>query len=69
MIEWAPRSKNIMTFDEAVLYCQFLDYGGHKDWRLPTKPEYNSAEHIEGVWYATDTPHTFKWYAWPVREI
>ena len=26
---------NLLTWKEAVEFCKKLDYGGHKDWRLP----------------------------------
>ena len=31
-----------MTYDEAVKYCQNMDYLGYKKWRLPTKEEMRS---------------------------
>jgi hypothetical protein len=35
MIEFAPQSPTTLTYNQALLYCQFLDYGGHNDWRMP----------------------------------
>lgn len=67
MIEFAPRSSKLMTYDEAVLYCQFLDYNGHKDWRMATRTEYNSIRELAG-WYVGDT-WGVKWYVVPVRDI
>ena len=52
MIEVAPRSEEIMTYEEAVLYSRFLDYNGHNDWRLPTSDEYkNNEKIINFAWY------------------
>jgi hypothetical protein len=66
MIEIAPMSKNKMTYDEAVLYCQFLDYNGHTDWRLPTKDDHAD---IWG-WHESEVdPIIEKWYVYPVRDI
>ena len=42
MIEFAPGSEREMTYDDAILYCQFLEYNGHRDWRLPTRQEYEA---------------------------
>jgi hypothetical protein len=38
LFEVGPVSKS-MSYDEAILYCRFLDYNGHRDWRMPTIPE------------------------------
>jgi hypothetical protein len=38
VIEFAPESPKL-TYDDAVLYCQFLDYDGYTDWRMPTFEE------------------------------
>ena len=40
MIETAPASYNLMTYDEAVMYCAFCRHDGLSDWRLPTVGEY-----------------------------
>ena len=29
------RGTNLLTWEEAVAFCRGLDYGGHRDWRLP----------------------------------
>ena len=46
MIEFAPTTANMITYDEAVLYCFFCNYNGHTDWRLPTEYEYS--EYLTG---------------------
>lgn len=38
--EIAPKSTEThSSWDEANLYCMFLEVGGKKGWRLPTKEE------------------------------
>jgi hypothetical protein len=64
MIEIAPRSENAMTYDEAILYCQFLDYKGHTDWRMPTLDE--TIRHHG--WYV-DSKSKLLWGVSPVRDI
>lgn len=70
MIEQAPGSRINLSYDEAVLYCQFLDYNGHQDWRLPTYKEWKDSPGLVG-WYLDRDP-TFNLTAWmviPVRDI
>ena len=52
-IEIAEVSDKNFTYDEAVIYCFFLEINGKKGWRLPTKQEYNSSNNIWG-WYQDD---------------
>lgn len=35
MIELAPTSNEMMTYENAKLYVLFYDHNGHRDWRLP----------------------------------
>ena len=83
MIELAPQSEKIMTYEEALLYCSFLDHDGNRDWRIPTFEEW--IEHRFDVspkdklyrWYVGRDqgaptlndllPH--KWFVAPVRDI
>jgi hypothetical protein len=72
MIEFAPRSSKLMTYDEAVLYCQFLDYGGHKDWRIPTHSEWLYEMGATNCWHQERMHlpyHPVQWFVIPVREI
>ena len=39
MIEIVEELSELMTYNNAILYCQFLEYRGHNDWRMPTKEE------------------------------
>lgn len=40
MIEKAPSSENLMTYEEAILYCAFCRHDGYSDWRMPTRCEW-----------------------------
>jgi hypothetical protein len=51
MIDIAIPSKNAMTYEEAVLYCQFLKHKGFTDWRFPTYEEYLTYPKIADCWY------------------
>lgn len=65
-IEKAPGSMVFMSYEEAVLYCRFLEYNDHKDWRLPTEEEY--AHHNLYGWYLND-PASGMWSVLAVRDI
>ena len=52
-IEIAEVSDKNFTYEEAVMYCFFLEIDGKKGWRLPTEREYNSYNNIWG-WYQDD---------------
>ena len=72
MIELALRSENEMTYEEAVLYCQFCRYNGYSDWRMPTKKEYllNSMHGWYINRYDSDRNRTlFTWWVGPVRDV
>ena len=47
MIEFAPTASNL-TLSGAIIYCQFLTYNGHTDWRLPTFEEYQEYAELHG---------------------
>ena len=33
---WSGKSSNIMTWQDAFNHCEYLNYGGYSDWRLPS---------------------------------
>lgn len=84
MVEAAPRSKNEMTYDDALLYCSFCNHGGHTDWRMPSQFEYYSVVITEpnfACWY-TDLHERSRywwsrygvrldaeWHVIPVRDV
>ena len=39
MLELAPAVYSL-TYDEAVMYCFFLEHNGYRDWRMPTMYEF-----------------------------
>jgi|LakMenE18May11ns_1017448.scaffolds.fasta_scaffold9959551_44 hypothetical protein len=47
MIEIAPRS-GLVLLEDAILYCQFLNYNGYADWRMPTWTEWIEYTQIHG---------------------
>jgi hypothetical protein len=68
MLEIAPKTTNKMSYDAAVIYCRFLDYNGHRDWRLPTPEEWSRTNIVWGVWYESKQGE-FNWYVVPVRTV
>lgn len=38
-LTWSAKAPKTMLWDDAVLYCQNLDEGGHDDWRMPNIDE------------------------------
>jgi hypothetical protein len=83
IIQAAPQSVNKMTYTEAVLYCQFCNYNGYMDWRMPTMDEWcdlmsGGSQIIRPIdlavvapWmcgdYARDGQSLY--HAWPVRNF
>lgn len=66
MIELAPQSEVGMSYEEAVLYCAFLEYNGHKDWRLPADSE--GVQYNLYSWYLNDIASGM-WCVVPVRDV
>ena len=70
MIVKALKSNNKMTYEEALLYCQFLDYHGHSDWRMPTHSEWIIND-MAWCWFGgrgtIGVFHTY--YVLPVRDV
>ena len=69
MIEVAPLSTEELTYDEAVLYCTFLDYNEHTDWRLPDRAEYLDVIGISGWYVDRGSEWVSKWKVCPVRDV
>jgi hypothetical protein len=69
MLEVAPISDHEMTYEEAVLYCAFLDYNGHRDWRLPDRAEYMDVIGISGWYVCRSSEWVSKWKVCPVRDV
>ena len=67
MIEVAPPS-NAMSYDEALLYCQFLEHNGYSDWRMPTKQEWLDNDNIIG-WHTTIRLQHLDRSVIPVRDV
>ena len=69
MIEFAPEASTGLTYEEAVLYCTFCRYGGHSDWRLPTKDEFNDNVNLFGWYVGRKRREGDSWVVTPVRDI
>jgi hypothetical protein len=58
-----------IPYDDAALYCKFLDYGGYRDWRLPTALEVISLSYLS----YSRLPYGFYWagdeFGTPVRVM
>jgi hypothetical protein len=72
MIEIAPSPKNKMVYADALLYCQFLNYNGYNDWRMPTKEEYyyinsKSRGSMINIWYEGSINVRFVRIVTPIR--
>ena len=50
----APRSKQRLTYEDALLYCFFLEHNGLTGWHLPTPEDLKRANISRNVW-STDT--------------
>lgn len=57
----SPRSaERYISYNEAVLYCQFLEISGYRGWRFPTVEELTSLSYLSyailsgGFYWATD---------------
>lgn len=70
-VEEAPRSQNKMSFDEAQMYVLFCRHNGHKNWRLPTREEWETIHGWETpVWLAEkdNVVTDIDWYVQPIRD-
>jgi len=53
-LEWKKDESPNLNWEDAMKYCQELDLGGHKDWRLPTireMPTIIDLSYKDGVWF------------------
>jgi hypothetical protein len=72
-LEWQDdKASSVLTFDDAVSYCQDLESGGNSDWRLPNLVEltklskntsYKKSDKAYYFWSAT-VNKAFKVSAW-----
>lgn len=69
MIALAPRSRDEMSYDQAILYCTFCNHNGHKDWRMPRYKEYLEHNGIIGWYLNRDEDEYNTWCVIPVRDI
>jgi hypothetical protein len=71
MIEVAPITYVKLTYEEAILYCQFLEHNGHRDWRMPTYEEYYHDKNIgaKWSWYVGRHPTYPTGCVYPVRDV
>lgn len=68
MIELAPKSNGLVTYDEAILYCHFCSYNGHIDWRMPTVADWFINDDVVG-WYVNRLYAEGNDLIVPVRDI
>ena len=68
MLEFAPISNASLTYDEAVMYCFFLDYNGYCNWRLPTSEEYYSQVRTGAIAWHTNR-NLSAWMNLPVIPV
>ena len=70
-LEMAPRSQNKMTFDEAQMYCLFCRHKGKKNWRLPTRLEWETINGWETPVWLVEKDNVVvneMWYVQPIRD-
>lgn len=67
-LEWQQEFKPaaMISMDEAYYYCEYLNYGGHQDWRIPTLTELSTILHYDNsptidLEYFPDTPPDKFW--------
>jgi hypothetical protein len=70
-IQFAYKSKNLLTYDEALIYCQFFEHNGFRDWRMPTKQEC-LRKNLTGWYLGRYSAHLSSnrtWWVCPVRTL
>ena len=64
---WQARTSNVMTWEQALAYCEKLNLGGYTDWRLPSKKalrslvDFSQYDPSINTTYFTDTASSFYW--------
>ena len=71
MIELAPEEyRQLLPYNEAVMYCFSLNIDGKVGWRLPTRTEFLTRSDIFGWWYSHDAiTRTNRGIVIPVRDL
>jgi hypothetical protein len=73
MIVEAPMLKRWLSYDDAVLYCQFCNHDGYTDWRMPTHSEWLNEMGATNCWHQERTIsgiyHPVQWFVIPVRTV
>ena len=60
---WTGECEADKTWQQALIYCEELDYAGFTDWRLPNMNELANLINPNKYKPATDLPHTpSKWF-------
>lgn len=70
-LELAPQSEQKMTFEEAQMYILFCNHNNHKDWRLPTRLEWETIHGYDTqIWLkaADNVVWDRQWYVQPIRD-
>ena len=66
-LHWRRAHEAGQTWDEALAFCEALEFGGHDDWRLPSTDELASLVDYSGASPAIDatafpgTPASWFW--------
>lgn len=45
----ASSAERVMSYKNAMAYCETLDYAGYTNWRLPTVPEFQKIVDMERI--------------------
>ena len=63
-LEWQQTYVRNKTWQQALDYCETLDYAGHTDWRMPNKDELLSLTNYDRSSPASDFPGMTSYYFW-----
>jgi len=67
MLDWQRNGKAGLTWDQAVKFCNDLDYAGQTDWRLPTRIELVTLATFTGL-KLDDLSFVAAGQAWSISE-